>query len=111
MMGPRCLACVRRSCRYSFLYVVVDDRDGSFKIGCTVNPSGRLSNYRANGCTYFTYRHLRRAGCTNTAIDREVKALRLLERVARRVRGDWFVGDVEDAVRAVEHVCEGLVEV
>jgi predicted GIY-YIG superfamily endonuclease len=108
--GPRCLGCLRKSCANAYLYVVVDARDGSFKIGCTVNPSGRLSSYRANGCTYFTFRFLRRAGCTMTASDREMKALGALERNAHRVRGDWFAGDVEHAVRAVERACEGLVE-
>ncbi|MDR6511487.1 putative GIY-YIG superfamily endonuclease [Novosphingobium capsulatum] len=104
-MSNRCYSCNPRTCSSGFLYVVVDERDGSFKIGCTKNLAKRKSNYRSNGCDFFNFVHSRRGGCEWTALTREAKALRHLKKVACNVRGDWFAGDVEDAIAAVEYAC------
>lgn len=103
----KCYLCSPASCAPHYLYVVWDDRRGLVKIGCSKNLAGRLKSYRANGATHITQEHKRIAGCWSSAIAREDRAIRLLDRKAERVQGDWFRGDVAAAIACVEAACAG----
>ena len=106
-MGRKCNVCEPMLCNRAFLYVVEDEMRGLVKIGCTVNVSRRMSNYRANGNTF--YRLVAKfdtGGCDFTATKKERRALNSLDPAAR-VRGDWFDVDPAVAVRAAERAIAG----
>lgn len=102
-----CKLCSPRTRRPGYLYVVRDERLGLTKIGCSVNVAARMADYRANGATYMVRAFHRIAGCEHTSRDREAKAIRLLAAEAERVRGDWFIAEIDTAIDCVERACDG----
>lgn len=108
-MGRRCTGCSPRVCRDGYLYVVINALTGHVKIGATVRPKRRLSQYRANMADHFHMVHVRRAGCEISSWGRETRALTLLDRHAKRVGGDWFEASTKVAIECVEHACEAII--
>lgn len=106
-MSGNCLVCTPRRCEPYWLYVVEDTRDGTVKIGLTIDVSRRIASYRANRAVHLELRHKRIAGCEFTGADREQKALRALAKLGPRRAGDFFHATVADAIQCVEKVCAG----
>ena len=109
-MTRQCMLCSPTDCEPHFLYVVRNQRDGSFKIGCTKNVTRRLGHYRANGNAFFHMEFSCFAGCKWKAWKREETALRSLAKVAKHKSGDWYFGDIDDAVECVARACKGVTQ-